>query len=203
MEELLAKIKKDIDTLKVIHYQEEKISSNSNFIDLKKGTYQLNNGHTIIREGITKKIGTGNAVCIFAVTVDKKILIVIQPRPSLPTKSRVNIELPAGYIEEGESAILSGKRELEEETGYTSNKLTLVDSYYTSLGFNGERIDLVLALDCVKIGNQHLDKDEFVYYEEVTLEEFKCLLSQNFIMDANARIGYYKYMEYLKEGEFY
>lgn len=202
MEDLLSKIKKDIEELKVVYYQEEKIASNSEFVDLKRGYYQLNNGHTINRESIFKKNGSGNAVCIFAVTIDKKILIVVQPRASLPTESRVNVELPAGYTEMGEDAVLSGKRELEEETGYSSDNMMVVDSYYTSPGVSGERIDLVLAIDCVKIGEQHLDKDEFICYEEVTLEEFKYLLSQKFIVDANARIGYYKYMEYLKEGEF-
>lgn len=201
MEEILIKIKQDIEELKVLDWKEKPISSNSNFIALKNGEYQLANGQTIERESATKKIGTGDAVCIFAVTIDKKILIVIQPRVPLPTPSKVNIELPAGYMEEGEDAVVAGRRELEEETGYTSNDIILVDSYYTSLGFSGERIDLVMAFDCIKIGEQHLDPDEFVRYEVVTLEEFEYLLNQNFIMDANARIGYYRYLEYLmKEG---
>lgn len=201
MEEILKKITEDIEKVKVLDYKEEAIFSDSEFIALMKGEYQLGNGETIVREGLRKKIGSGDAVCVFAVTTDKKILIVIQPRVPLPTKSKVNIELPAGYMEVGETAIEAARRELEEETGYSSNDITLIDSYYTSLGFSGERIDLMLALDCVKIGDQHLDQDEFVCYEAVTLEEFEYLLNQNFIMDSNARIGYYRYLEYLmKEG---
>lgn len=201
MNKILEQINKDINQLKVIDYIEETIETNSNFIALKKGKYRLNNGHSIERESLNKKIGIGNAVCIFAVTTDKKILLVIQPRVPLPTTNKINIELPAGYMEEGESSIISGLRELEEETGYTSNEILKVDSYYTSLGFSGERIDLLLALNCTKVGEQHLDKDEFVCYELVTLEEFEYLLNNNLIMDANARIGYYRYLEYLmKEG---
>ena len=201
MNEVINKINKDIDSIKVVKYKEENLDTNTGFIGLKSGNYTLNNGSTINREGVFKKKGEGNAVCIFAVTTDKKILIVIQPRVPLPTDTKINIELPAGYMEPGESSIVSALRELEEETGYTSNDITLVDSYYTSLGFSGERIDLLLALDCVKVGVQHLDDDEFVYYEEVTLEEFEYLLNNHYIMDANARIGYYRYLEYLmKEG---
>lgn len=201
MEELLQKIKKAIDEVKVIDSREEYIPTDSNFIGLKKGFYKLNNNEEIIRESAFKQKGIGDAVCVFAVTTDKKILIVIQPRVPLPTKSRVNIELPAGYIEVGEKSEESARRELEEETGYTSNEIILVDSYYTSLGFSGERIDLVLALDCIKKGEQHLDQDEFICCEAVTIEEFEYLMNQNFIMDANARIGYYRYLEYLmKEG---
>lgn len=201
MEKILKKINDDVDSIRVVKENTNNIEVPTNFVGLKKGEYTLNNGKTIIREGVYKKNGTGNAVCLFAVTTDKKILIVIQPRVELPTDTKINIELPAGYIEEGESSIDSGIRELLEETGYTSNDVTLVDSYYTSLGFSGERIDLLLALDCTKVDSQHLDSDEFLYYELVTLEEFEYLLNNNYIMDANARIGYYRYLEYLmKEG---
>lgn len=201
MEKFLDKIKQDIDQLKVVCYEEKKLKSDCQFLSLKEGFYQLNNGETIRREIVSTSVLDGSAVCIFAVTVNKKILLVIQPRVTLPTKEKVNIELPAGYMEKGESAVMAGVRELEEETGYTTNDITLVDSYYTSLGASGERIDLLLALDCYKVGEQHLDKDEFVLYEEVTLEEFELLLNSNCIMDANARIGYYRYLEYLmKEG---
>ena len=201
MDKILKKINDDIDQLKVIDYQEEIINTDTNFIGLKIGQYHLNNGNTITRESITKQIGTGNAVCIFAITTDKKILIVIQPRVTLQNNTKINIELPAGYIEPKESSIEAGLRELEEETGYTSDDITLVDSYYPALGCSDERIDLLLALDCIKISEQHLDKDEFVYYELVSLEEFEYLLNNNYIMDTNARIGYYRYLEYLmKEG---
>lgn len=201
MDKILKKINDDVDSIRVVKENTNKIEVSTNFIGLKKGEFTLNNGSTIIREGVYKKTGSGNAVCLFAVTTDKKILIVIQPRVELSTKNKINIELPAGYIEEGESSVESGIRELLEETGYTSNDVTLVDSYYTSLGISGERIDLLLALDCIKVDSQHLDKDEFLYYELVTLEEFEYLLNNNYIMDANARIGYYRYLEYLmKEG---
>ena len=198
---LIINIKEDIEKIKVIDLKEEQIDSNTNFIALKRGVYKLNNKESITREGVYKKSGTKDAVCIFAVTTDKKILIVIQPRVPLPTSDKVNIELPAGYMEKNESSVEAALRELEEETGYTSNEVMLVDSYYTSLGFSGERIDLLLALNCTKVGDQKLDSDEFVIYRTVSLEEFEYLLNNNYIMDANARIGYYRYLEYLmKEG---
>jgi len=56
-------------------------------------------------------------------------------------------------------------------------------------------------MDCFKVGEQHLDQDEFICCEAICLKEFEYLLNQNFIMDANARIGYYRYLEYLmREG---
>ena len=193
------RINKTIDKIKVINYQEEIIPTESNFIKFKKGIYQLNNGEKIDRESVIKNVGSGNAASIFAVTKEGKILIVIHPRVILPTKTKVSIELPAGYIEKNENAKEAAIRELEEETGYTTNNIKKIDSYYPSLGVSGERIDLFLALNCQKTTSQHLDKDEFLYYEEVTIEEFKYLLDNNYIIGANEKIGYYHYMDYLRK----
>ena len=108
--------------------------------------------------------------------------------------------MPAGYIEDGEEGIDAAKRELEEETGYTTNHIIQLDSYYPSLGIAGERIDLFLALDCVKTSEQHLDADEFLVVENVTLEEFEYLLEHSYINGVNERLGYYHYLDYLKKG---
>ena len=197
--EFLRDIKNKINSLKVIEYKEEILTTNSNFLELKKGEYKLNNNETITREIITKKVGTGNATAIFAVTEDNKILLVIQPRVSLSTNDKINVELPAGYIEKEETAIASGLRELEEETGYTTNKIIVADEYYPSLGASGEKITLLLALNCKKEKELNLDKDEYLYNIAVTLDEFRYLLNNDYIKDVNARIGYYKYLEYIKE----
>ena len=197
----IKRIEEDIEKIKVIKVKEEELSSDSNFISLIKGHYTLNNKKTITRESAFKKLGTGNAVCIFAVTTDKKILVVIQSRVPLPTENKVNIELPAGYVEVGEAIIEAGIRELLEETGYTTEEIFKVDEYYPSLGFSKEKITLLLALNCTKTGEQNLDKDEYLYYELVTLEEFEFLLNNGYLKDTNTRIGYYRYLEYLmKEG---
>lgn len=195
--EFLTDIHNKINDLKVIDYKEDILNTNSNFIELRKGSYKLNNNKSIKRETIRKKVGVGNASAIFAVTEDNKILLVIQPRVSLPTEDKINIELPAGYIEKGEDAVTSGTRELEEETGYTAEKIILADEYYPSLGASGEKITLLLALNCKKTKDLKLDDDEYLYNVSVTIEEFKYLLDNNYIKDVNARIGYYKYKEYI------
>ena len=196
----IEKIQNDIEKIKIIKKEEQIIPSNSNFITLKKGTYQLNNGKFIDRESVIKKVGTGNAACIFAITEDNEILLVINQRVSLPTKDKISIEIPAGYIEKEENSLIAAKRELEEETGYTTNNIKQIDTYYPALGISGERIDLFLALDCKKTTSQKLDKDEFLIYETVTPDEFEYLLKNNYILDANARIAYYYYLTNIKKG---
>lgn len=195
--EFLEDIENKINDLKVNDYELEVLLS-TNFVELRKGKYKLNNGETIIRETAIKKVGTGNAVAVFAVDEEGKILLVIQPRVALPTDDKINIELPAGYVEDSEEPALAGMRELEEETGYVPKKVIVVDEYYPSLGASGEKITLVLALECKKEKNLNLDSDEYLHNIMVSTKEFKYLLNNNYIKDVNARIGYYKYLEYIR-----
>lgn len=194
----IEEIEQKIEQLKVKDYSYEVLTS-GNFIELRKGTYNLNNNKSIIRETVSKKIGTGNAVAMFATDEEGKILLVIQPRVSLTTKDKINIELPAGYIEEDELAIKAGLRELEEETGYTTNEIIVADEYYPSLGASGEKITLLLMLNCKKVKELKLDKDEFLYNIKVNIDEFRYLLDNNYLKDVNARIGYYKYLEHIRK----
>lgn len=193
------RISKIIDELKIVNYKEEVLDSDSKFISIKRGIYQLNSGETIDRESVVKNVGTGCAACVFAVTKEGKILIVIHPRIILPTDTKISIELPAGYIEKGENSIDSARRELKEETGYSTENIKQIDSYYPSLGICGERIDLFMALDCEKVSDQNLDDDEFLVCEEVTLDEFEFLLKNSYIKGANERLGYFYYLDYLKK----
>ena len=200
MNELLDRINKDINKIKVIDCFDENVLFESDYICLKRGSYKLSDGKIISRECIYNKIGVGRAVCVFAVTEDKKILLVIQPRVVLKDNNGINIEVPAGYVEEGEDVILAGMRELQEETGYTSSEVYKLDSYHTSIGFSDEVIDLLLAVNCKKVSEQTLDDDEDIIVEEVTLDEFDYLLNNNFIMDINTKMGYYRYLYYLQRG---
>lgn len=190
-------INNKIDNLKVNSCEVDVLSS-GNFIELRKGNYYLNNGESIVRETVHKKVGTGNAVAVFAVDGEGKILLVIQPRVSLPNDDKINIELSAGYIENGEDAVMAGIRELEEETGYTPGKVVIADSYYPSLGASGEKVTLILALNCKKTKDLKLDSDEYLHSIRVSIDEFRYLLDNNYIKDVNARIGYYKYLDYIK-----
>lgn len=194
----IRKINELIESLKVIDYKEQDVSSDTTFLKLKVGHYSLNNGETIRRESVVKENGSADATAIFAITKQKEILLVIQPRTPLPTNTKIDIELPAGYIEPNETPEIAAMRELEEETGYKAEDIKIIDEYYPSLGYSGEKIYIALAIGCEKVTNQHLDKDEFVHYIHVNIEEFKYLIDNKYILDATARLGYYKVLEYFK-----
>lgn len=190
-------INKLIDEIKVIDSKENEIDSETTFLKLKEGNYRLSNGEVIRREGVVRRVGSVDAVAMFAITKNKEILLVIQPRVALPTETKVDIEIPAGYIEIEEEILDAARRELLEETGYEAMEYINIDSYYPSLGYSGEKINIVLAIGCEKIQEQDLDKDEFVSYIKVSIDEFKYLLDNGYILDATARLAYYRTLEYL------
>ncbi|MRX74318.1 NUDIX domain-containing protein [Bacillus lacus] len=161
---------------------EKELSSEKLFsgkiIDLYVQEVELPNGKKSKRE-VVKHPG---AVAVIARTSENKLLLVEQYRKPL---ERTLVEIPAGKLEEGEEPIVTAKRELEEETGYTTDKLSLLISFYTSPGFADELVHLYLAEDIQKMDvKAELDEDEFVNLMEVTLKEAEQLLHEQRIYDA-------------------
>lgn len=124
------------------------------------------------------------AVCVLALTPDNQMILVKQYRKAI---ERAIYEIPAGKLELGEEDSLedAALRELEEETGYTSPKLTLLSDFYSAIGFCNERIRLYLADELVKVENPRpMDEDEVIELYYVSLEEALELIATGDICDA-------------------
>ena len=76
------------------------VDRKSRFLEIESYDCHLSNGRVIPREKVIKGKGNGNACIILPVTEDGNVLLVVQPR--VFTKSTVCVELPAGYVDEGE-----------------------------------------------------------------------------------------------------
>lgn len=92
------------------------------------------------------------AAVILAVE-DGHVLLVEQYRVPLGASC---IELPAGLIgdhDDGEDALTSAGRELEEETGYRAGHLEIVGEFFSSPGMVSESFTLVRATGLTKVGD--------------------------------------------------
>ncbi|MBD8031927.1 MULTISPECIES: NUDIX domain-containing protein [Solibacillus] len=163
-------------------FEEKTIHSESIFkgkvISLKVDDVKLPNGETGKREIINHP----GAVAVIAITENNKILFVEQYRKAL---ERSIVEIPAGKMEKGEEPIVTARRELEEETGYTSEDLKFVQAFATSPGFADEVIHIYVAEKLKKLDIPvDLDEDEFVDLMELSLEEAEAMVADGRIFDA-------------------
>lgn len=155
-------------------------------IDYYQDTMQIPNGNVAKWDLIDHK----GAAAVVAVREDGKLLMVRQYRNAL---ERETIELPAGGLNSREEPTAdAAMRELEEETGYTCEKVELLNSIYTTVAFCNEKIDIYLAKD-LKPGKQHLDEDEFINVEAYTVDELKEMIFQCKIQDSKTICGILTY----------
>ena len=71
-------------------------------------------------------------------------------------------EFPGGMVEPGEDPAVAAARELEEETGYQAQGLTLVGATNPNPSFMTNRVHTFRAEGVSPTGRVHLDDHEFV-----------------------------------------
>lgn len=194
--EKLIELESYIEELRTVKLEEMEVTGKG-FLSIKRYSCLLNNGKKIIRERIIKNNKDGSAAIILPITKEGNVLLVVQPRVFKPTT--VGVEVPAGYIEDNEDPILSAKRELEEETGYACKDMVLLAKYFQDSGCSAAYNHCFLALDCEKVTEQHLDKDEFVRFFECSFEEALELIDLGYINGANPLIAFSKAQKYLNK----
>jgi ADP-ribose pyrophosphatase len=193
--EKLEELKKYMEELKTIKKVEVK-DGTINFLNIKKAVYFLNNGKTINREELVKNNTMGDAISILPITEEGNIILVVQPRPL--TKNTVTVELPAGYVDKGETPVHAAGRELREETGYVSNSIIKVSSHYQDQGCSRSIVHSFIALNAQDTGKQELDESEYIRHFICTYEEALELMEMSYIMDANSIITLEKSRKYIK-----
>ncbi|MCB6413925.1 NUDIX hydrolase [Faecalimonas umbilicata] len=121
------------------------------------------------------------AAAVVPVMKDGRILMVRQYRNAL---ERYTIELPAGKLDDpDEQGIVCASRELEEETGYRSEKLEWLITLRTTVAFCNEKIEIFVARDLIP-SKQHLDEDEYIDVAAYTMEELKEMIFSGEIEDS-------------------
>jgi len=108
----------------------------------------------------------GPVVAVVALTSRNEMVLVRQYRHPV---GRALLEIPAGGVEGREPLLRAAKRELLEETGYSSQCWKKLGRWYPSPAHTGVVKHVFLALDVRKIRGQHLDDTEFLRVEVIPL----------------------------------
>ena len=110
----------------------------------------------------------GRTVAVEAVTEEGRVLLVRQFRPG---PGRILLEIPGGYVEQGESVEDAAARELLEETGFKAGSLEVVGKSWLSATATNERY-AVVARDCRWVAEPTPDVDEFIELVELSMSDF-------------------------------
>ncbi len=128
---------------------------------------------TVISNGIEEifdYIHHNGAAAVLPVTADGKIMLVRQYRNAI---DRFTLEIPAGKLDSvDEPKIECAYRELEEETGYRTDKLEFLMTLNTTVALCNEEIGIFIAKNLIP-SKQNLDADESI---DVEIWEVKDLL---------------------------
>ena len=150
-------------------------------LDVRRDKVILPNGDNGIREWINHP----GAACCVPLLPDGKIVLIRQYRYAL---GKEMIELPAGKLDIKEAPEDCAIRELEEEIGYKSNKLTFLTNIHPAIGFANEKMWIYLAEDLKKT-NKKLDSDEFLELMPTKLEDALEMVWNGSITDVKTIIG--------------
>ncbi len=147
-------------------------------------TVLLPDGNEASREVIEHPGGVG----VVAVTDDQQVLLVRQFR--YPYGAMLT-EIPAGKKDPDEQPLETGKRELEEETGYQADHYTFLGTVYPTPGYCDEVIHLYMATGLHKT-QAHPDQDEFLEVERRPLDLAVQQALAGEFPDAKTQIGLLK-----------
>jgi ADP-ribose pyrophosphatase len=146
-----------------------------------RDTVRLPNGKTAVREYIKHP----GAVIMVPLFPNGDTILVGQFRYPV---GKVFIELPAGKLDGKEPLKEAVQRELSEEIGYTSGKLTRVAQFYPCIGYSNETMWLFLAEDLVE-SRVHPDHDEFLELRRLPFKDAVRLAQEGGIDDLKTIAG--------------
>ena len=144
-----------------------------------------------IQRSIVRHIGSA---VMMAVDESGRVLLVRQYR--MPADKYL-WELPAGRLDEGETALQAAKRELREETGYRARTWKKLVTFWASPGYVAEKMTIFLATNLTAGQAEPMD-DERIETRWFTCRELAGLIRNGKIEDGKTMLGFLKWRHGMK-----
>ncbi len=177
-----------LDKMKIERLKREEIVKGS-ILTYCHDTVRIPNGNIRVWDYIYHQ----GAAAVLPVDDEGRIILVRQYRNAF---DRFMIEIPAGGLEgPDEPTKAAAVRELTEETGFTASEVSFLMSFYPTVAYSGEKIDIYLAKG-LKRAKRHPDADEFINVEAWDVNELMKMIFSGQLNDGKtvAAISAYAFL---------
>lgn len=166
---------------------------NGKVIDLKVDQIKYKStGNSGIRE---VAVHPGGAVVV-PVLKNGKIILISQYRYPM---NEVVVELPAGKLDKNEDPLIAAKRELKEETGYSTETIFKLGKIFSTPGFCTEVLHIYLAENLIKGDHAREEGEESMKLIELSIEEIEEKIFKGEIVDAKTISGIFMYKIFISK----
>lgn len=156
--------------------QESRKIYEGRILNLRLDKVLLPTGRTAMREIVEHRPAVG----MLPVLGDGSVLLIRQYRDAIRQEI---LEIPAGILNPGESAVEAARRELQEEVGYNATEMEEWGTFFTSPGFSDEVLTVFYATGLVE-STLDPDDDEFIDVVRVERAQIRDLLASGHVRDA-------------------
>ena len=160
-------------------------------LTVKRDQVRLPNGHESQREYVLHP----GAVVVVPLLPNGRVVLEKQFRYPL---HQVFVELPAGKIDAGEDILVTGQRELLEETGYTATEWVKLGLQHPCIGYSNEVIHIYLATGLIP-GEHARDDDEAMDVFEEDFETCLSMIQRGEITDGKTIVAMFLAEKYLAQ----
>jgi len=138
------------------------------FLTVKKEQLRFPNGYE--HDHFTLSLPTSSSVSVIALDKEGRYIINKEYRHAA---GGVILSLPGGFLLESEDPCEGGKRELIEETGFTTDDLQIIGSSFPMPGICDQNVIYVFAKGCRKVTEPVLEGSEMIHTVQLTDEELR------------------------------